>query len=141
LCQRDERVLVAWADNVDQIIPLVRDFEDKLIKLVWRSRGALSIISSGAPSFVSPSATASYVNLSEKNKEIAIATATGPDQEKPKPAKKKWGFSYKSSRKETPVSVEGHNAEKGRGGRSARPLRLLAPFYGGLGAALSICKS
>jgi hypothetical protein len=33
--QHGERVLVVWADDPDSIIPLVQDFENKLIKLVW----------------------------------------------------------------------------------------------------------
>jgi len=32
---RDERVLVIWSDNLDAIIPLCRDFDNSLIKLVW----------------------------------------------------------------------------------------------------------
>lgn len=35
---RDERVLVVWSDELDSIIPTCRDFEDRLIKLLWRSR-------------------------------------------------------------------------------------------------------
>jgi hypothetical protein len=36
--QRDERVLVVWAASVEAIIPTCHDFEDRLIKLLWRSR-------------------------------------------------------------------------------------------------------
>lgn len=35
---RDERVLVVWSDDLDAIIPACRDLEDRLIKLLWRSR-------------------------------------------------------------------------------------------------------
>ncbi|KAI0746494.1 glycosyl transferase family group 2-domain-containing protein [Daedaleopsis nitida] len=35
---RDERVLVVWSDSIDSIIPICRDFEERLIKLLWRSR-------------------------------------------------------------------------------------------------------
>ncbi|KAH9975273.1 glycosyl transferase family group 2-domain-containing protein [Lactifluus volemus] len=35
---RDERVLVVWADGPDTIIPTCNDFEDRLIKLLWRAR-------------------------------------------------------------------------------------------------------
>ncbi|KAI0916116.1 hypothetical protein AcW1_010030 [Taiwanofungus camphoratus] len=35
---RDERVLVVWSDSIDTIIPICRDFEERLIKLLWRSR-------------------------------------------------------------------------------------------------------
>ncbi len=40
--QRDERVLVVWSDSIDTIVPTCYDFEDRLIKLLWRSRGATS---------------------------------------------------------------------------------------------------
>ena len=36
--QRDERVLVVWSDSIDTIVPTCHDFEDRLIKLLWRSR-------------------------------------------------------------------------------------------------------
>ncbi|KAM5542549.1 hypothetical protein V8D89_004008 [Ganoderma adspersum] len=39
---RDERVLVVWSDSIDTIVPTCHDFEDRLIKLLWRSRGAIS---------------------------------------------------------------------------------------------------
>ncbi|CAL1710811.1 unnamed protein product [Somion occarium] len=35
---RDERVMVIWSDSIDTIIPTSRDFEERLIKLLWRSR-------------------------------------------------------------------------------------------------------
>lgn len=37
---RDERVLIVWSDDLDAIIPACRDLEDRLIKLLWRSRPA-----------------------------------------------------------------------------------------------------
>jgi hypothetical protein len=36
--QRDERVLVVWAFSIETIIPTCHDFEDRLIKLLWRTR-------------------------------------------------------------------------------------------------------
>ncbi|KZT00078.1 uncharacterized protein LAESUDRAFT_732624 [Laetiporus sulphureus 93-53] len=35
---RDERVLVVWSDSIDTIIPTCHEFEERLIKLLWRSR-------------------------------------------------------------------------------------------------------
>ncbi|TEB25063.1 hypothetical protein FA13DRAFT_1637964 [Coprinellus micaceus] len=35
---RDERVLVVWAESIDRIVPLCNDIEERLIKLLWRSR-------------------------------------------------------------------------------------------------------
>lgn len=52
ILQRDERVMVIWSDDLDSIIPTCKDFEDRLIKLLWRSRPAAppSLVSSTAPS-------------------------------------------------------------------------------------------
>ncbi|TBU27325.1 glycosyl transferase family group 2-domain-containing protein [Dichomitus squalens] len=50
---RDERVLVVWSDSIDTIIPICHDFEERLIKLLWRSRpgvpGSHPTSSSGHP--------------------------------------------------------------------------------------------
>ncbi|KAF8642084.1 hypothetical protein AX16_009700 [Volvariella volvacea WC 439] len=35
---RDERVLVVWCDELEQVVPLCKDFESKIMKLVWTSR-------------------------------------------------------------------------------------------------------
>ncbi|KAJ7076004.1 glycosyl transferase family group 2-domain-containing protein [Mycena belliarum] len=35
---RDERVMVVWSESLDAIVPTCQDFEDRLIKLLWRSR-------------------------------------------------------------------------------------------------------
>lgn len=35
---RDERVMVIWSESIDRIVPLCSDFEERLIKLLWRSR-------------------------------------------------------------------------------------------------------
>ncbi|KAL4246764.1 Glycosyltransferase 2-like domain-containing protein [Abortiporus biennis] len=35
---RDERVIIVWSDSIDSIIPTCRDIEERLIKLLWRSR-------------------------------------------------------------------------------------------------------
>ncbi|EAU86690.2 hypothetical protein CC1G_06451 [Coprinopsis cinerea okayama7 len=39
---RDERVLIVWSESIDRIVPLCQDFEERLIKLLWRSRPMLS---------------------------------------------------------------------------------------------------
>ncbi|KAF9524935.1 glycosyl transferase family group 2-domain-containing protein [Crepidotus variabilis] len=35
---RDERVLIIWSESLDRIVPLCQDIEERLIKLLWRSR-------------------------------------------------------------------------------------------------------
>lgn len=47
--QRDERVLVIWADSMDAIIPTCREFEDRLIKLLSRPRPAGIAASASRP--------------------------------------------------------------------------------------------
>ncbi|KAF9561703.1 hypothetical protein CPC08DRAFT_722637 [Agrocybe pediades] len=37
---RDERVMVIWSESLDRIVPICQDFEERLIKLLWRSRPA-----------------------------------------------------------------------------------------------------
>ncbi|KAE9389013.1 hypothetical protein BT96DRAFT_1003645 [Gymnopus androsaceus JB14] len=133
---RDERVLIVWSDDLDNILGLCSDFETKLVKLVWRSRmttGAPSVISNG--STVAPSTTTSDVNLNEKPAltpdipplpSLAEKTPTQPPK-----TKSKWNW-WKLS-KEAPKS----DLEKGST-PPARPTLLFAPFYSGFGAGLAI---
>ena len=66
--QRDERVLVVWSYNLDDIIPTARDFDDKLIKLVWARRDELTSasLSASASAFPSQSNLDSQAELTEK---------------------------------------------------------------------------
>lgn len=132
---------MVWSDNLDTIIPLCTDFEEKLIKLVWRYRrtiGSSSFITSTSTS-TAPSTTASNVNLNEKSKHVDVIDVSEAlveeETRNPKPAKtrSKWGWKLS---KPTADSVD---LEKGASKRTARPIRLLAPIYSGLGAALSVC--
>ncbi|KAI5123019.1 hypothetical protein M0805_007640 [Coniferiporia weirii] len=159
---RDERVLVIWSDNLDSIIPVCRDFEDKLIKLVWRARpplssnasaitagslGSLGLSLSLAPSSqnltgaVNEKAEASSTNTSE----VVVDEKAVAEQR----AQAKKGFNWFGWR--TTKSKKGLTApSRGSGGRTEklgdaeadgpepRPIRLFAPIYGGCGAALSI---
>lgn len=51
---RDERVMVIWSESIDRIVPLCADFEERLIKLLWRSRPmAPSSVASGNPGSIS----------------------------------------------------------------------------------------
>ncbi|KAI0327882.1 hypothetical protein GY45DRAFT_1372836 [Cubamyces sp. BRFM 1775] len=127
---RDERVLVVWSYQLDTIIPTCRDFEDKLIKLVWNLRSGYSSISS----VVIPSSTASSeAHLNEKTtEEASTKEATPPAQDaRPKSSKKRrCGLGYWVTDKE--------DIEKTAEGPSPRPVRLFAPVYNGLGIAMSI---
>ncbi|KAJ7058515.1 glycosyl transferase family group 2-domain-containing protein [Mycena amicta] len=136
---RDERVLIAWSDDIESIVPLCADFEEKLVKLVWRARTAsASIITSATPS-VAPSTTASDVNLADTPSlpSIAEAATTAAVVAQPPAKKSRWWWSWKLDKRSTtpaPRDLE----KQSTSGREARPIRLFAPFYGGLGAGLSL---
>ncbi|KAJ7244336.1 glycosyl transferase family group 2-domain-containing protein [Mycena rebaudengoi] len=147
---RDERVLIVWSDDIDNIVPLCSDFEEKLMKLVWRLRTTTASTTTStssiiAPSSVAPSTTASDVNLTEKTRQqqqqlvlpTAPTTPTTPTAPPPPPKKSSW--SWKLGKKASTPALVG-DAEKASSitGRETRPIRLFAPFYGGMGAALSL---
>ncbi|KAI1784474.1 glycosyl transferase family group 2-domain-containing protein [Ganoderma leucocontextum] len=134
---RDERVMVVWTYDLDSIIPTCRDFEEKLIKLVWTHRSAFTSLASSA----SPSTTASDEYLTEKVKarDAAATVSEKPSaivlapKELKTPLKKKRScdiFGY--------WKADASDVEKTAEGPSARPTRMFAPVYCGLGAALSL---
>lgn len=130
---RDERVLVVWSDDLDKIVTLCSEFESKLMKLVWRARSTVSsfaTLPSIGVSSTAPSTTNSNVNLNEKA--TAPSEEVIPESSAPAKPKSKWSFSWKLQKK-SPVVTD---VEKGS--REPRPVRLYAPVYAGLGAALSI---
>lgn len=108
-----------------------------MIKLVWNQRVAFSSLqSSVAPS---TTASASDVNLTEKTKEVVnekeVAAIVEKKKNQGKDQKKKrlFGLGYWFS--------DHDDVEKTAEGPSDRPLRLFAPVYGGIAAALSLCES
>lgn len=131
--QRDERVLVVWAFNLDNILPTCKDFEDKLIKLVWTQRSTFASLVSSAV----PSTTGSDVNLTEKSKQAVLddkeVAARAEKKKVGKKSKRRCGLGYWFS--------DNTDVEKTADGPSPRPIRLFAPFYGGIAAGLSICQS
>jgi hypothetical protein len=138
--KRDERVLVVWSDNLDGIIPLCRDFDDSLIKLVWSRRHSLTSLIPGPSLAPTPGATsvtnsASDVDIDEKRQEIEVTTSEPEPNAKPISGGSLWGWRIGSKAKRAPA-----RRDLERGGRSARPTRYFAPVYGGLGLALSTCK-
>ena len=145
--QRDERVLVVWSDDLDHIVPLCSEFEEKLMKLVWRSRLVTSPSVTTSDSTPVTSTTASNVNLNEKATaarvsvivtEAAVATAAlTPLATAAAPKKKFWGLGWRLSSKKP--SSDAIDPEKGSS-PPPRAIRLFAPLYGGLGSGLAICK-
>ena len=124
--------MVVWTDDFDTIIPLAREFEEKLIKLVWKNRLAFSAPNSTQQS---PAATSSNVGLTEKV-ESSTPEPTARDKA---PTKSRWRFGWKLSSKE-PAPSKDEDPEKGVSGYIPRRMRMFAPFYNGMGCALSICR-
>jgi hypothetical protein len=134
--QRDECVLVLWSDSLDNIIPLCRDFEEKLIKLVWRQRTTIST----APSDISSPTTApSDDNLlttkEEFTEEIPVTEKELANRrQESKSSSPFWKiFSWSTTRQE-------HEGDAEKGAKKIRQTKLIAPIYNGLGCGLSLCK-
>lgn len=131
-------MLVVWSYNLDNIIPTCRDFEDKLIKLVWNQRSAFTSLASSTVAS-SAQTSASDVNLTEKatevvnEKEVEAIIQRKKESSQPKKSRSWCGLGYW-------VSSGKGDVEKAADGPAARPTRLLAPIYGGFAAGLSVCK-
>ncbi|KAG2155256.1 glycosyl transferase family group 2-domain-containing protein [Suillus bovinus] len=142
---RDERVIVIWADNFDSIIPLCREIEDKLIKLVWRLRNEISHVPSIAPSSNAVSIGASDANLAERNTVFTEAIPVTDKERnnvhsKSRRKTSRWGWSWRVSPEKRGAHAEEYDLEKECSSGSSRPIRLYAPFYCGLATALSILE-
>lgn len=124
--------MVVWTDDVDAIIPLAHEFEEKLIKLAWKNR-----VTRSAPSSLrsSPAATSSDVWLNEKTGSSTLE----PTLHDKAPTMSKWGFGWRLSSKE-PIAPKDQDPEKGVPGYTPRRMRMFAPLYNGLGCALSLCR-
>lgn len=139
---RDERVLVCWTDDLDSIVPLCKEFESKLIKLVWRIRPSSRLPSLKSPFSQPPSTAGSTTGLNEKidevdEKDVALAeVAKEAPRSQPPPAKKGFFGFFKSKKDDkAPASTD---VEKGFE-PEVRGMRMFAPIYNGLACALSIC--
>ncbi|KAG2740464.1 hypothetical protein P692DRAFT_20881090 [Suillus brevipes Sb2] len=106
---RDERVFIVWSDSLDTIITIARDFEDRLIRLLWRTRPPL------------PS-THEMSIYSEKPADPRLTPSTQSQ-------KCTWFGRVVSS---------GQDPEKVQRKQPARPIMLYAPIYNGLSAALAL---
>ncbi|KAH9023007.1 glycosyl transferase family group 2-domain-containing protein [Lactarius hengduanensis] len=131
---RDERVLVVWSENLDTIIPLCRDFEESLIKLVW-NRHTVSGMATG-PSIPPTAVTSAVGSIADSASDVQIndkeeEAATEPNA-KPSSGGSWFGWRIGSRAKRAPAPQD---LEKG--GANARPAKYFGPVYSGLGLALS----
>ncbi|KAJ7366666.1 glycosyl transferase family group 2-domain-containing protein [Mycena albidolilacea] len=142
---RDERVLVVWSESLDAIIPTCQDFEDRLIKLLWRSRPT-------GPASSNPGSLAGSV-FSHSS---LPTRPSGPyDPEKPMPVNSSPNARLNPSdendeklRTKTKVRRNWYGRKVGvtttsiapdveSGLRDRREAKLYAPIYNGLAAGLS----
>jgi len=118
---------------------MVNELEAKLMKMVWRSRRATTIASMSGTMPSTP--TSSYANLAENARHpnrisVIPDKVVIPDRNKPRPPSQSWWswrLSPSKSEAETDTDVEKASVT------APRPIKLMAPLYGGLGLALSIC--
>ncbi|KIJ39927.1 hypothetical protein M422DRAFT_174596 [Sphaerobolus stellatus SS14] len=152
---RSERVLVVWEDRVEDIIPAVNDLEQRLVRLVWRERNANASISgdrspgSATGSGLPPtSANNSVTRLPGGNTLPRLPFSSpslrsfNPTYGNIPPAEIEAKFRMNESKeneaftdveKASTVNTEGRLIVKRN-----RPTRILANFYIGFAAALSL---
>ena len=133
-----------WADSFEDIIPLCRDLEEKMIKLVWRHRhiisGSNTPVGSADVSALHSTDT-SNINLTDSAaiEKIIIAEKEHADANPTPNPKSGWRWNWRSTPKAAEIQVS--DLEKdGPAKKDPRPIRLYAPFYCGLAIALSICR-
>ncbi|KAJ3511596.1 hypothetical protein NLJ89_g4008 [Agrocybe chaxingu] len=143
---RDERAVVLWSYSLENIIPLCKDFEEKLIKHIWRTRAighrpspslASSVPTPAENAALSPDGSQTELNektlnaqLEEVKQEKESASAAAP------PPKGSWWNWKLQPRASTVQTTSGGDPEKG-GKRKERKLVLIGPIYAGCGAALA----
>jgi hypothetical protein len=149
--QRNERAVVLWSYSLENIMPLCKEFEQKMIKYLWRTRSVSPRPFSSASTFsaidqqlVSPSVTSidegSQAELNEKTSaDIDIQIPTKAAVAAPQRHWWSWKLRPRSSTTtdENP-SAASSDPEKG-GKRTERKLVLIGPIYAGFGAAMAAC--
>jgi len=98
--------MVVWTYDVDIIIPLTLEFEEKLVKLAWKNRVMRSAPNS---THQSPAATSSDVCLDEKTS----SSTPEPSVHGRAPTTSKWYFGWKlSSNRKEPADPDDQDPEK-----------------------------
>ena len=153
-----------WADGPDTIIPTCNDFEERLIKLLWRARPGFGTPSSSHPaSYADSNSAHSLIGVtgrgsaapSERRVPVGRSTpaadASKEDVEKAfakaaeepqivRTVKRRWYGKRVVIEEQQFPDVE-DESERGLGyGPEKRPAMLYAPLYNGLAAGLAIGK-
>jgi hypothetical protein len=144
---------VLWSYDLEHIIPLCKDFEEKLIKHIWRTRNIArkQVESTSASMFGAQSRQDSGAELNEKadhavddkealELERQEADAKAKAEQAPPQQAKKGGFLswWRLSPHNPSPSPNETDAEKAK--RKERKLIMIGPVYAGLGAGLSACE-
>jgi hypothetical protein len=120
------------------MIPICKEFEEKLIKHIWRTR---TIARKDTPSTISanPSVSNSEANLNEKapNSTDTPKEQNSPEIVQPHQAPQRKWWSWRLNPKDKGAASKDSDPEKKR---QERKLVLFGPFYAGCGAALSACN-
>lgn len=132
---RDENAVVLWSYALEGMIPLCREFEEKLIKHIWRTRAIGRKQTPSLASSLNSSQTREEV-LPELNEKEAEEQSNEDESktEKPSPKDNWWGWKLKP-RNGAAVNADPEKGTPGK--REERKLVLIGPMYAGLGAALA----
>jgi hypothetical protein len=129
---RDERVLVVWSHDLDAIIPTCADFEDRLVKMLWRSRPQLGSTGTGTgtasytagPPSSSHDHSAPGAETPDRESLVGHSLAHSEPPAEPTPLTKRTWYGKK-------VPVTEHHVQK-------RKAKLYAPIYNGFAAGLAL---
>lgn len=150
--QRDERVLVVWATSVETIIPTCHDFEDRLIKLLWRTRPPPPVVEgTGSPSNSASGHSAQPNNpfqtpvTSRHNSVFGFFPPTpGPGLTDtvttPRFGDPEKGFLEIKTKTKTTWYGKKYTVQVDPNTPAPRPTVLYACVYNGLAAGLSLCE-
>jgi hypothetical protein len=120
------------------MIPICKDFEEKLIKHIWRTRTVSHRPSPSLSRDDLTSARGSQIAFSEKAAVVDTdveEVKSEKEELQPTPQKRAW-WSWKLQPR-APTQASG-DAEKGK--RKERKLVMIGPVYAGLGAGMSACS-
>lgn len=158
--------MVIWSESLERIVPTCHDFDERLIKLLWRSRLPLSRAGTSSPasSSVTPSVDGHTPSFTAEGKPLSrVGSAQAISLRHAGVHSRVYGMNGD----ETMVDEKGKGKEKLDEGETIhhpkkikrtwygkkyeqeidlecqytkRPTRLFAPFYNGVAAAMSLGK-
>jgi hypothetical protein len=134
-------VLIVWTDDPANLVATVNDFEERLIRLLWRSAPRPALSSAHGSSALYPDSASGHSVMPSSHSHARIAPRDEPFNsahvtEKGAPFRKEVTKRTWYGRKKTMV-VEAETEEELEYGDDRRPTMLYAPFYNGIAAALS----